>query len=792
MKLALIPQPQKIVSGKGFYRLPDRGVIGIQDYTLFSVTRSLRQLMKTTDINIGAPRLKNAILITLARQPKAGGYSLRIDSQAGILLEADSVTAAFWGSQTLLQIAEQCPDGRLPCLTIEDWPDFQDRVLYYDVCRGRVPKLERLMELADNLAKYKINQLQLYIEHTFAFRGHPAIGRGASPLTAEDILKLDAYCRERYIELVPSLASFGHMGKVLIHPQYRHLAEDWAKGKYVTRDKKMQQRLKDSYQRYHEFTLSPANPETYRFLDSLFAEFLPLFSSKRFNACCDETVDLGYGQSYKLCQQIGRGRLYLNHILKLNALSQKYGKQMMFWGDIIRHYPKLIPEIPQDVIVLDWGYGADHNFEAIRDFKKAGLSFYACPSVASWALFPLLPQATANIAGFAAAGFKYGAQGLLNTDWGDGGHYNFMEYSWHGYLFGAEQGWNTKADRKSFTERFTRLFLKSDAPSLASAIDRLGEISNMNQCIWRNIYFPSIYFPSIKKPVVPMEARLNARLGRDILKELAGIRTMFQQHAVRRGEDPLRVLPYWIFAVDAIRHAARKLAVYGPGGKITARAQSDLVKEFAELKTRFCKLWMARNRPSEIHIVLDAYRRASRGIIRFEQPTKGCTDFVSKVLVSRPVTGAGTLRLLEYPANKRSLGFAVRQFTGRFCDLHNDVFACGKKDIAVFFACFLEVSEPMSLSAGIGYDGPLKVWIDGKMIFHDPAGTNPATPPDKVLVPFKVNPGCHEALIALSSNHGKAWGLFLRFLRHDVSPRQLQQGPEAYSLPLISTARCRK
>ena len=73
----------------------------------------------------------------------------------------------------------------------------------------------------------------------------------------------------------------------------------------------------------------------------------------------------------------------------------------------------------------------------------------------------------------------------------------------------------------------------------------------------------------------------------------------------------------------------------------------------------------------------------------------------------------------------------------------------------------------MKLAIGLGYDGPVKVWIDGDMKFHDPNGTNPATI-DKALVPFKANPGKHEILIALSSNYGKAWGLFLRFPRKYV------------------------
>jgi hypothetical protein len=47
----------------------------------------------------------------------------------------------------------------------------------------------------------------------------------ASPMTAEEILRLDAYCRARFVELVPNQNSFGHFEQWLKHPEYRHLAE---------------------------------------------------------------------------------------------------------------------------------------------------------------------------------------------------------------------------------------------------------------------------------------------------------------------------------------------------------------------------------------------------------------------------------------------------------------------------------------------------------------------------------------------------------------------------------------
>ena len=94
-----------------------------------------------------------------------------------------------------------------------------------DVSRGRVPTMPALFRLADRLRLLGFAQLQLYVEHTFAFPGHEDAWRGASPLTAEEIRALDTHCRARGVELVPNLNSFGHVERWLKHEKYKPLAE---------------------------------------------------------------------------------------------------------------------------------------------------------------------------------------------------------------------------------------------------------------------------------------------------------------------------------------------------------------------------------------------------------------------------------------------------------------------------------------------------------------------------------------------------------------------------------------
>ncbi len=626
MNYALIPQPHRVRFDTGTWCIPRRGMIGIADQSLYSVAQAAQALLPNHTCLISTPRSRNSMTIDWAPESRPGSYRLFIGAR-GIRLSAHSPAAAFHGLQTLRQIASQAPAGTLPHLRIDDWPDFAERGVYYDVCRGRVPKLDELLKQVRLLATYKINHFQLYIEHTFLFRGHPTIGRDASPLTPEDILALDRCCIEHGIELVPSLASFGHLNPILRQPEYHHLAEDWGVGRYE--DPEHEQR--PAWQRTHTaWTLSPAEPRIYPFLDSLFAEFLPLFVSKRFNVCCDETWDLGLGRSYAMCRKLGKGRVYLNHILKLRELAAKYGKTIMFWGDIIRHYPELISDIPTDVAVLDWAYHHNHTFDTIVDFKNAGLDFFACPGTNAWnALFPRVVEANENIHGFAVAGRANGARGLLNTDWGDGGHFNFMELSWPGYLFGAEQAWNIDANRKNFPERFCRLFLGSGSTALRKAFTELSEIASWfvwgNSSVWYSVFFAAPGEAIFEDKVWDMwqvregrmasgKTRLDAAFARSMACRLNVIHSALKNASKPPGADPHRVLSYWLFAVDTMLHAANKVSILGSGRKPTGAERRTLHRELSGLRKRLIALWLARNRHSEIGITLKRYDRVLKAL----------------------------------------------------------------------------------------------------------------------------------------------------------------------------------
>lgn len=307
---------------------------------------------------------------------------------------------------------------------------FAVRSYMLDISRDKVPSMGTLKQLVEILEKFNYNQLQLYTEHTFAYSKHESVWKDASPMTAQEIRELDLFCAMHGIDLVPNQNSFGHLERWLVKPEYNHLAElphggaplPWGGFK------------KDPT------TLCPTDPASLEFLAGLYDELLPNFESRLFNIGCDETFDLlGEGRSAAVVKEKGEGRVYLDFLLKVADLVRKRGKRPMFWGDVILRHPELVPELPKDLIALDWGYEGNHPFmDEAAKFAAAGLDFYVCPGTSSWnSLAGRVENMRENMIAAERAGHLHDAKGFMVTDWGDGGHWQPLAASLPGLILGG-------------------------------------------------------------------------------------------------------------------------------------------------------------------------------------------------------------------------------------------------------------------------------------------------------------------------------------------------------------------
>jgi Carbohydrate esterase, sialic acid-specific acetylesterase len=100
-----------------------------------------------------------------------------------------------------------------------------------------------------------------------------------------------------------------------------------------------------------------------------------------------------------------------------------------------------------------------------------------------------------------------------------------------------------------------------------------------------------------------------------------------------------------------------------------------------------------------------------------------------------------------------------------------------------YFESSITLSEPMKLRVLAGYDGPFRLWLNGKSFLDDLKGTNPCSA-DKTERKVALRAGTHRITIAMDLCEGRAWGFFLRFIRDDVSARQHEA--KTYARPVYS------
>lgn len=402
-------------------------------------------------------------------------YKLSIKKD-NIEINASTSKGLFYGIQTLIQIIREYGYS-LPGVIIEDKPYFKHRGFYHDVTRGKVPKLETLMNLVDKASFYKINELQLYIEHTFAFKGLSEVWVDKDPLTSEEIILLDRYCKNKHIELIPSISTFGHLYEVLRTKSFKNLCE-------LTETTKPEYSFVD---RMAHHTLNVTDEDSIKLVGNMLEQFMPLFSSNKFNICCDETFDLGKGKSSKEADRLGIGKLYVDFLNKVISIVKEYDKEIMFWGDVILNHPDLINTIDKDAICLNWNYWCGVEEKDTRIIAESGRKQYVCPGVGGWShLMNLMDNAFENIYRMISYGVKYDAIGVLNTNWGDYGHINLLYSSIPGMIYGAALSWNPKIE-KDFNKMYKDISILEFGDSSGTLVSLLAELSKCQEFGWSEL-----------------------------------------------------------------------------------------------------------------------------------------------------------------------------------------------------------------------------------------------------------------------------------------------------------------
>ena len=405
-------------------------------------------------------------------------YYLEI-ATSGIHLKARDAAGVFYGAQTLRQIFEQNPEA-LPCCEVLDSPDLPIRGFMLDVSRCKIPTQNEFRQLIRALARLRVNQFQLYIEHSFAFPGHEEVWRDASPLTPAEIEQLDRECLSLGIELVPNLNTFGHMERWLRHPKYRSMAEcpeGW---------------IHPLTQQFKPIpgTLKP-DDESLKFIGELLDKYLPHFRSRQVNIGGDEPWELGQGFSKDAVKEKGKHSVYINHLKKICQLVEARGRTPQFWGDILLEDLNLASEAPVLAMPVIWGYDAGHPFnQQAQRLNSLGRSYLIAPGTSTWQSFTgRLDNALTNQVEAVGAAIKHQAQGILITSWGDNGNHQPWPTQWLPLASGLAQAWCFAANQKGDFDKACAILghlNHQDATLTATVLQHIGRLDSAIQKSIRN------------------------------------------------------------------------------------------------------------------------------------------------------------------------------------------------------------------------------------------------------------------------------------------------------------------
>lgn len=484
----LLPKPKSVVYRQGFYEINwntavviDEKMQGNGSVYAAILQESIREYAGIECAVVKGKKRVGDIFLTVIPECQAQEYRIQI-GEDGLTIAGGDGAAVLYGVQTLCQIITQC-GGVLRSMEIGDAPDIQYRGYFLDETRGRVLTLPYLKKVADRLSQYKINQFQLYVEHTYLFRDLTEMWRDETPLTAEDILELDAYCQKLHIELVPALASFGHLYMLLSTRSYGELCErsDSWNAPFSFWD------------RMAQHTINTTDERALPLIKGMIAEYGALFTSDKFNICADETFDLGCEKSHKMAEQQGRDAMYIQYVKELCTFLKDCGKRAQFFGDIICRKPELIAQLPQDTLCLTWGYAPEQSVDACHAMAQAGAKQYLCPGVGGWNQWVnLIENSYQNILRMCGYGHQYHAEGILNTDWGDFGHINHPEFSVPGMIYGAAFSWNK--EEIAFDEINRQISLLEYGDRTEQTVGIMADLSEHVLFGWRDavVYYETV------------------------------------------------------------------------------------------------------------------------------------------------------------------------------------------------------------------------------------------------------------------------------------------------------------
>ncbi|MBQ6014962.1 MAG: family 20 glycosylhydrolase [Bacteroidales bacterium] len=289
-----------------------------------------------------------------------GAYTLIINKK-GISVSAAGEAGKFYALQSLIQMRNADPEGRVAFCRIDDAPRFRHRGLMFDLVRHFQSK-DFILKQIDAMALVKMSRLQLHLTDNEAWRvkldcapemasvaafgdawffhnflSGKAQKYGSEPagyvhgtvyddghvyggyLTKDDLREIVAYAAERQIEVIPEIELPGHNRVLLsVHPEY------YCDGKHPANN-----------------VICAGREDVFAFFEKVLEEVMEIFPSKYIHIGGDEASKANWVLCSRCKQRMAAEGLkdefelqsYI--IRRAEKFINAHGKRLIGWDEIL-------------------------------------------------------------------------------------------------------------------------------------------------------------------------------------------------------------------------------------------------------------------------------------------------------------------------------------------------------------------------------------------------------------------------------------------------------------------------
>lgn len=354
-QIRIIPQPEKVIPQKGEFQIKGTTVFFIQNQQLKNVAGYLnKKLTLAAGLSLKTVTQQPsgnyiALLLDPAVKSKEG-YQLNVSS-GNITIKGSTTRGIFYGVQTLLQllpaqiespVRTKVTKWAVPCIEVVDSPRFAWRGMLLDVCR-HFYSVDFIKKQLDVMAMYKMNVLHWHLTEDQGWRieikKYPLLtAKGAYRVegdgktyggyyTQAQIREIVKYAKDRYINILPEVEMPGHaLAALTAYPQYSCTG-----GPFKVRN--IWGVEPDIY--------CAGKEETFKFIDDILSEVIPLFPFKYIHIGGDEAPK----DRWKVCPNCQKrikdnglkdeAELQSYFVKRIEKLLEAKGRKMIGWDEIL-------------------------------------------------------------------------------------------------------------------------------------------------------------------------------------------------------------------------------------------------------------------------------------------------------------------------------------------------------------------------------------------------------------------------------------------------------------------------